>query len=160
MKRYLPQILFAILILLSGCGVVKPRPTIRPTTVYNYVDSIKWHDSTVVIYLEKQKSKDAVIPTDTLRLETDYAKATAYVDTTVNLLKGDIENKPDAPVKTQIKWKERVVYRDSTKIIEKEIPIEVTKEVLTYPNTYWWFAGISFISIAWFVLKMIVKLKQ
>lgn len=101
---------------------------------------------------------DLVKPMDTLNLETSYAKAQAYMDTTFRALKGYIENKSDVPVKTQIKWKERIIYKDS--IITKEVPVEVIKEVTKYPKTYWWFLGISIAALIYIILKVYLKFKK
>lgn len=114
----------------------------------------------MITYLEKERIVDVVKPYDTLNLETTYAKAQAYVDTTLRALKGSIENKPDVPVKTQIKWKERIIYRDSIKTVEKEVPVEVIKEVKVYPKTYWWFMAISIAALVYIILKVYLKFKK
>lgn len=94
---------------------------------------------------------------DTLKLETSYAKAEAYLDTANTVLRGTIENKSDVPVKTQIKWKEKIVYKDSIRIVEKEVPVEVIKEVKVYPKTYWLFMAISIAALAYIILKVYLK---
>ena len=101
---------------------------------------------------------DIVKPLDTLKLETTYAKAEAYLDTSNTVLRGTIENKSDVPVKTQIKWKEKIVYRDSTVI--KEVPVEVTKEVIKYPKTYWWFMAMSIAALVYIIIKVYLKFKK
>ena len=101
---------------------------------------------------------DIVKPLDTLKLETTYAKAEAYLDTANTVLRGTIENKSDAPVKTQIKWKEKIVYRDS--IVTKEVPVEVTKEVIKYPKTYWWFMAMSIAALVYIIIKVYLKFKK
>ena len=110
-----------------------------------------------ITYLDKERYVDVVKPLDTLKLETSYAKAEAYLDTANVVLRGSIENKPDVPVKIQIKWKEKIVYRDS--IVTKEIPVEVTKEVTKYPKTYWWFMGFSILALVYLGLKLYLKFK-
>lgn len=133
---------------------------IKEETIVHYIDSTAWHDSTVITYLKKERYRDVVNPLDTLKLETSYAKAEAYLDTTNRVLKGNIENKPDVPVKTQIKWKEKIVYRDSIRTVEKEIPVEVIKEVKVYPKTYWLFMAISIAALAYIILKVYLKFKK
>ena len=157
MKRYLPQILLTLLFLVPSCGVVKHCPQ-KEETIVHVVDSIAWHDSIVITYLDKERYVDVVKPLDTLKLETSYAKAEAYLDTANVVLRGTIENKSDVPVKTQIKWKEKIVYRDS--IVTKEIPVEVTKEVTKYPKTYWWFMGFSILTLVYLGLKLYLKFKK
>lgn len=133
---------------------------IKEETIVHYIDSTIWHDSTVVNYLTKERYVDIRSIYDTLHLETSYAKAEAYVDTTYKGLKGTIENKSDVPVKTQIKWKERIVYRDSIRTVEKEVPVEVIKEVKVYPKTYWWFMAISIAALVYIILKVYLKFKK
>jgi len=141
--------------LVYGCGVVKPRP-IKEETIIHQIDSIAWHDSTIMHYLDKERYVDIVKPLDTLHLETSYAKATAYLDTANTVLRGEIENK-DVPIKQTIKWKEKIVYRDAT--IIKEVPVEVTKEVIKYPKTYWWFMAISILAVVYLGVKLYLKFK-
>lgn len=158
MRKYIDKELFVILVLIvgliaiaaSGCSILhKP---IKEEVVVRYVDSIKWHDSTVTTYLTKEKVIEYTKPLDTLRMETTYAKAEAYLDTTFQALKGILENKDNIPVKTQIKWKEKIVYKDS--IVTKEIPVPTPYEVVRYPKTYWWFMGISLAALAFIGIKV------
>ena len=146
-----------LIILIAACGPTKHLPP-KDTTIIHYVDSIAWHDSTIITYLEKERYIDMVKPLDTLNLETSYAKATAYLDTSYRALRGSIENKP-ASVETVIKWKEKIVYRDS--LITKEIPVEVitTKEVKHIPVTYWWLLGFSILCLLYFCVKIYLKFK-
>lgn len=144
------------IILLASCSVTKP--TQREEVHIVYKDSTIWHDSTIVSYLTKERYVDMVKPMDTLNLETSYAKAQAYMDTSFRALRGSIENK-NTPIKTQIKWKEKLVYKDTT--IIKEVPVEVIKykEVTKYPKTYWWFMGISILAAAFVGIKTYLKFK-
>ena len=146
-----------LIILIAACGPTKHLPP-KDTTIIHYVDSIAWHDSTIITYLEKERYIDMVKPLDTLNLETSYAKATAYLDTSYRALRGSIENKP-ASVETVIKWKEKIVYRDS--LITKEIPVEVitTTEVKHIPVTYWWLLGFSILCLLYFCVKIYLKFK-
>lgn len=153
-------LLLGLSLLLPSCGVVHHYKPIKEETIIHVIDSIAWHDSTVISYLTKERYVDVVNDYDTLNLETSYAKATAYVDTTHRTLKGTIENKPDVPVKTQIKWKEKIVYKDSIRIVEKEVPVEVIKEVKVYPKTYWLFMAISIAALAYIILKVYLKFKK
>jgi len=134
------QITTIILVILLAFFAVQCSPKHFPpstTTVVNVVDSIAWHDSTVVSYITKERIVDVVNPLDTLKLETEYAKAEAYLDTTNRVLKGSLENKSDVPVKTVIKWKEKILYKDSLVTKEVPVPYEVTKEVKVIPKFFW-----------------------
>ena len=153
------KLLFALILplLISGCCVTKPRCPQKEETIIHYIDSIAWHDSTVVTYLDKERYVDIVKPLDTLNLETSYAQATAYLDTSMQVLKGSIENKTDVPINTVIKWKEKLVYKDTT--ITKEIPVDVPVEVIKYPKSYWWFMAISILAAVYAGIKVYLKFK-
>lgn len=142
--------------LLVGCGTAKHSTVIEHKTEIHYVDSTRWHDSTIYYTIPVEKYKDYASLLDTLKLETSLAEAQAYVDTTSNTLKGSIENKQNS-IKTVIKWKERLIQKDS--LIYKEVPVEVVKEVTKYPKSYWWFMGISILAALWLALKLFIKIK-
>ena len=148
--------LAALLLLTFGCGVTKKAVQIEHVTETHYVDSTRWHDSTIYYIVPIERYRDYTSLLDTLKLETSLAKAEAYVDTTNNTLKGSIENKKDS-LKTVIKWKERIVQKDS--LVYKEVPVEVEKEVTKYPKTYWWFMGISILAAVYVALKVFLKVK-
>ena len=124
----------------------------------HYVDSTIWHDSTLYHVIPVERYRDYTSLLDTLHMETSMATAEAWVDTTANTLKGSIENKNDS-IKTVVKWKERLVYKDTT--ITKEVPVEVpvVKTVTKYPVTYWIFMVISILAIAIAALKVYLKFK-
>ena len=62
-------------------------------------------------------------------------------------------------IKTVIKWKERIVYRDSIEKVEVPVPVEVTKEVTKYPKTYWWFMGFTILTALYVALKIYMRIK-
>lgn len=111
----------------------------------------------MVSYITKERIVDVVNPLDTLKLETEYAKAEAYLDTTHRVLKGSLENKSDVPVKTVIKWKEKLVYRDTT--ITKEIPVEVEKivEKRVIPKFFWICLIVIILELVWVFWKAYKK---
>lgn len=143
MKKLL-TILFSLL--LVSCGTVKYIPTHEETIIHK-VDSIAWHDSTIYHHIYNEHYKDYTGPEDTLYLETNYSRFRAWNDTTSNTLKGEAENKKDS-IPTKIKWKERIVTRDSLVYVEKPYPVEITKEVKHIP-------GFCKFTIIWFVLSII-----
>lgn len=147
----------AVLLLLAfGCGVTKKTIQIEHVTETHYIDSTRWHDSTIYYVVPVERYRDYTSLLDTLKLETSLAKAEAYVDTTNNTLKGSIENKKDS-IKTVIKWKEKIVQKDS--LVYKEVPVEVEKEVTKYPKSYWWFMGFTLLTGIYFGLKVFLKVK-
>lgn len=140
--------------LLASCGTAKHTP--KQETIYRYVDSTVFHDSTILVEIPVEKVVDVVRDYDTLRMETSVAKAQAYVDTNTHTLKGSLENK-DVPLKETIKWKEHIVYKDSiqTQVVEKEVKVPIE----TVPWHYWLWFSIAFLSIIILVIKVVLKLK-
>ena len=158
MKKFL---LGLLLFIITACGICKHNnniPPARDTTMVHVVDSVAWHDSTVYHHIYKEHYNDYASLLDTLSLETFYSEFRAYVDTTNKLLKGEAKNKEGvAPV--DIKWKEKIVYKDSIRTIDRPYPVEVTKEVTKYPKSYWWFLGFTLLTGIYFGLKVYLKVK-
>ena len=121
--------------------------------VTNHKDSIRIRDSIVVIPIER--IVDVVPSYDTLKMETTQARAKAYVDTTLHLLKGSIENKDKA--KTEVREVIRFVEKIDTLYIEKPIPYKVEKQVRYVPSffkfTALFFVGVILLIIIRIVLK-------
>ena len=142
-----------------GCSTTRYVPVKGvEREVVNYKDSIRIKDSIVVIPVER--IVDVVPSYDTLRLETTQAKAKAYVDTTLHLLRGSIENKNKA--KTEVREVIRFVDRADTIYVEKPVPYEVEKKVRYVPAIYklsliFMIAGI-FLTVIRLILKYKFKL--
>lgn len=148
--------LTVLLSLAIGCGITKRTVVVDHITETHYIDSTRWHDSTIYYTIPVERYRDYASLLDTLKLETSLAKAEAYVDTTNNTIKGSIENKKDS-IKTVIKWKERIIQKDS--LVYKEVPVEVPVEVTKYPKSYWWFMGFTLLTGIYFGLKVFLKVK-
>ena len=123
--------------------------------VTNYKDSIRIRDSIVVIPVEK--IVDIVPVYDTLKMETTQAMAKAYVDTTLHLLRGSIENKDKA--KTEAREVIKFVERTDTIYIEKPIPYEVEKQV-RYVPAFFKFTALFFVGvILLIIIRIVLKYK-
>lgn len=156
MKKLFVFIL-SILFIVASCGITKPtipgpseQINVRDSIVYNIVDSTVIHPVEVI--------KDIVPEYDTLKLETSLAEATAYVDTTMHIIRGTIKNKEGYTEK--IRYVDRVEYRDSIQI--KEVPFEVEKVVTKtkhpfYESILWLFSIIAIVGIAWKIIKIYIK---
>ena len=156
MKHF--NILLFIILLLSfiGCSTTRYVP-VKETEkeVVNFKDSIQIRDSIVVIPVERIVD---VVPTyDTLKLETTQAKAKAYVDTALHLLRGSIENKDKS--KTEVREVVRFVERTDTIYIEKPVPYEVEKKVRYVPAIYKLSLIFMIAAIALTVIRLILKYK-
>ena len=148
-------IIYIIFILsFIGCSTTRYVP-VKETEkeVVNYKDSIRIKDSIVVIPVER--IVDVVPAYDTLKLETTQAKAKAYVDTALHLLRGSIENKDKT--KTEVREVVKFVERTDTIYIEKPVPYEVEKRVRYVPSffkfTALFFVGVILLIIIRIVLK-------
>ena len=130
-KRFILYIIFILSFI--GCSTTRYVP-VKETEkeVVNFKDSIRIKDSIVIIPVER--IVDVVPAYDTLRLETTQAKAKAYVDTALHLLRGSIENK--AKAKTEVREVVRFVERTDTIYVEKPVPYEVEKRVRYVPAIY------------------------
>lgn len=153
------SIIFVILFT-STCGVSTHLPSDSTDTQVHIVDSIAWHDSTVLHHVYKERYNDYTSLLDTLNMSTTYSSFSSWIDTTNNVLKGKAENKDiDIPVK--IKWKEKIVYRDSIRVVHEPYPVEVIKEVKThfwYENILWTLSGLCIMFLLLLGFKIYRKL--
>ena len=160
MKKLIAFIL-ALLLIVAGCGITKPTlPQATDNTAVHLVDSIAWHDSTLYHHVYKEVYNDYADLLDTLKLSTTYSEFESYIDTTAKKLKGTAKNK-DVDIPVQIKWKEKIVYRDSVRIVREPYPVEVEK--IVYRHTFWdklcWLlSGILLLIAVWKVVKIYLKI--
>lgn len=147
---------FVFLLSFVGCSTTRYVP-VKETEkeVVNYKDSVRIRDSIVVIPVER--IVDIVPQYDTLNLETTQARAKAYVDTTLHLLRGSIENKDKA--KTEIREVVKFVERTDTVYIEKPVPYEVEKRV-RYVPAFFKFTALFFVGvILLIIIRIVLKFK-
>lgn len=152
------SIFLFILFLLSfvGCSNTRYVPIKESEReVVNYKDSIRIRDSIVVIPVER--IVDIVTVYDTLEMETTQARAKAYVDTTLHLLRGSIENKDKA--KTEIREVVKLVVRTDTIYVEKPVPYEVEKKVRYVPAIYKLSLIFMIATIALVIIRLILRYK-
>lgn len=154
MKKFLA--LLAAFVLILSCGVTKPTP--GTNSQVNIRDSVVVHEVDSVVVIPVEKVVDVVPQYDTLTLETSKAKAIAYVDTTVHMLKGKIENKTGTEYKYI--YKDKIVYRDSVTVKEVPIPYEVVREVTKIPKAFWWLLAATLILGGWQIFKIVMKIKS
>ena len=150
-------IIYIIFILsFIGCSTTRYVPVKGvEKEVTNYKDSIRIRDSIVVIPVER--IVDIVPIYDTLKLETTQARAKAYVDTTLHLLRGSIENKENA--KTEVREVVKFVERTDTLYIEKPVPYEVEKQV-RYVPAFFKFTALFFVGvILLIIIRIVLKYK-
>lgn len=153
-KRFILYIIFILSFV--GCSTTRYVPVKEiEKEVINYKDSIRIKDSIIVIPVERIVD---VVPTyDTLKLETTQARAKAYVDTTLHLLRGNIENKDKA--KTEVREVIRFVERTDTLYIDKPVPYEVEKQVRYVPAIYKLSLIFMIATIALAIIRLILRYK-
>ena len=140
---------FLCLITAYSCSVPK-QVIIEKRIEYEYRDSTRIKDSTVVIPIER--IVDIVPDIDTLKLETSLARAKAWVES--NTLKGEIENKEQVIYKYI--EKEKIVRKDSLIYEPKPYPVEV--QVKYIPKIYKWSLVFSIGFLIVFVVFLLKKL--
>ena len=144
MKRILFLILF---ILLTACSTIKYVP-IKGEDIYHTEYVTK--DS--IIYTPVEVIKEVVPELDTLYMETTVAKAKAYLDTNLSILKGEMKNKKE------IIYKDKIVYRDSIIIQKQEVPVEVEVEKKVIPKWVYYSLGLNILILSFFLGRLILKL--
>lgn len=141
-----------LILALFGCSPIRKTIITEKVEVIQR-DSTVIKDSIVVTPVEKVVE----IAPDTLYMETTLAKARAYFDTTICMLRGNMENKQQLVQK--IEYRDKYVFRDSIEC--KEVPVEVKKEVKVKNKTngflLGWFVA-SIISIIIFILKKFTRI--
>ena len=156
MKRFNVFLFIIFLLTFMGCSTTRYVP-VKETEkeVTNHKDSIRIKDSIVVIPVER--IVDIVPVYDTLKLETTQARAKAYVDTTLHLLRGSIENKDKA--KTEVREVIKFVERTDTLYIDKPVPYEVEKQVRYVPAIYKLSLIFMIATIVLTVIRLILRYK-
>ena len=149
------KLILSFFLILVSCKTIQyvPVETIKEVHVK---DSVYVTDTLVRVELEKARLSDFVDVGDTLVLQTDLARSTAFIDTTAGKLKGTLENiKPyvEKPIPVQHK----IEYRDT--VITKEIPVEVEVEkiVKVVPWIYKTLSVIGLIALLILALKLIFE---
>lgn len=142
------RILFLILLLFVSCSTIKYIP-VKGEDIYHTEYVTK--DS--IVYTPVEVIKEVAPELDTLYMETTVAKAKAYLDTNLNILKGEMKNKKE------IIYKDKIVYRDSIVIQKQEIPIEIEVENKVVPGWCWWSLGINILVIIGFAIRLYFRFR-
>ena len=126
--------------MLWGCKTV--YVPVKETEYVTVKDSVYVRDTTVQFKVEKEYVRDYTGLLDTLDMETSYASARAWIDTTRNMLAGEMKNR-EKVVDVPVQVKEKVTVRDSIVYRDVPVPVEVVKTV--HPDYEWvlwlWFVA-------------------
>ena len=142
------RILFLILLLFVSCSTIKYVP-IKGEDIYHTEYITK--DS--IVYTPVEVIKEVVPELDTLYMETSVAKAKAYLDTNLNILKGEMKNKKE------IIYRDKIVYRDSIVIQKQEIPVEVEVEKKVVPSWAYYSLGLNILVIIGFAIRLYFRVR-
>lgn len=142
------RILFLILLLFVSCSTIKYVP-VKGEDIYHTEYITK--DS--IVYTPVEVIKEVAPELDTLYMETSVAKAKAYLDTNLNILKGEMKNKKE------IIYKDKIVYRDSIIIQKQEIPVEVEVEKKVVPKWVYYSLGLNILVIIGFVIRLYFRFR-
>ena len=143
-----------ILFGLCSCGTTKIATVEnKEITKVEIRDSIVYRDTT--IYIPKERIVEVTPQLDTLRMEIDNAVSTAYLDTTMLMLRGTLESKRA----TQKEYIERIEYRERTDTvyIERPQPYEVPKPYT--PKWAWWSLIINIVGVLLVAFKLYLRFK-
>ena len=142
------RILFLILLLLTSCSTIKYVP-VKGEDIYHTEYITK--DS--IVYTPVEVIKEVVPELDTLYMETSVAKAKAYLDTNLNILKGEMKNKKE------IIYKDKIVYRDSIVIQKQEVPVEVEVEKKVVPSWVYYSLGLNILILSFFLIRLYFRFR-
>ena len=141
------RLICLIILLLTSCSTIKYVP-IKGEDIYHTEYITK--DS--IVYTPVEVIKEVAPELDTLYMETSVAKAKAYLDTNLNILKGEMKNKKE------IIYKDKIVYRDSIIIQKQEVPVEVEVVKKVVPGWVYYSLGLNILILSFFLGRLILKL--
>ena len=142
------RILFLILLLFVSCSTIKYVP-VKGEDIYHTEYITK--DS--IVYTPVEVIKEVVPELDTLYMETTVAKAKAYLDTNLNILKGEMKNKKE------IVYKDKIVYRDSIIIQKQEVPVEVEVVKKVIPKWVYYSLGLNILILSFFLGRLYLRFR-
>ena len=145
-KIFLICLILAFYGLISGCS--SPRYISSSNQRIISKDSLVINTKLISVALPNESH--SIITKSKSHLETSVAESDAEIDS-MGLLHHTLVNKKDS-LKREIKYIDKIVYRDS--IITKEVPVEVEKPVPYVPKFY----KFTFAFFGIFVLFIVVKL--
>ena len=123
-------IALAMVLSLAACKTVYLPST---STTTNVKDSIALHIIDSVRITERSRYKDYGDLLKPLRIDGQRSHSTAWIDTTKNILNGELI---EDPIEEKIRVVTKTEYRDSIQIkeVKTPYPVEVIKENKVYPK--------------------------
>lgn len=149
-KTFLICLILVFCGLISGCS--SPRYISSSSQRIVSKDSLIIHTELVSIAIPNESH--SIITKKKSHLETSLAESDASIDS-LGLLHHTLVNKKDS-LKREIKYIDKIVYRDS--IITKEVPVEVKVPVRYIPKFYKFTFAFFVIFVIFIVIKLLIKL--
>ena len=149
-KTFLIVVILAFYGLISGCS--SPRYISSSNTRIVSKDSLVIHTELISVALPLESH--SIITKKKSHLETSVAVSDAEIDS-LGLLHHTLANKKDS-LKREIKYIDKIVYRDS--IITKEVPVEIKVPVRYIPKFYQFTFILFWIIVLFIVIKLLIKL--
>ena len=149
-KIFLTIVILAFYGFLTGCSTPKYLPSSNIKIVSKDSLIVRTELISVALPLESH----TIITKSKSHLETSVAESDAEIDS-LGLLHHTLANKKDS-LKREIKYVDKIVYRDS--IQTKEVPFEVTVPVRYIPKFYQFTFILFWIFVLFIVAKLLIKL--
>ena len=149
-KTFLIIVILAFYGLISGCS--SPRYISSSNTRIVSKDSLVIHTELISVALPLESH--SIITKKKSHLETSVAVSDAEIDS-LGLLHHTLVNKKDS-LKREIKYIDKIVYRDS--VITKEVPVEVKVPIRYIPKFYQFTFILFWIFVLFIVVKLLIKL--
>ena len=120
----------------------------------------KWRTDTVTVFLPGERIE--VMRPDSSFLETKLARSTARIQTDGTLYH-TLENNPFAP-RVEVKYRDRIIRRDSIVYRDKEIPYPVEKELNRWQKFRMTLGGYTLFALlgvgGYYAIKLIRRMKK
>ena len=142
------RLIILLTLLLTACSTIKYVP-VKGEDIYHTEYITK--DS--IVYTPVEVIKEVVPEMDTLYMETTVAKAKAYLDTNLSILKGEMKNKKE------IVYKDKIVYRDSIIIQKQEVPVPVEVEKKVIPKWVYYSLGLNILILSFFLGRLYFRFR-
>ena len=149
-KTFLIIVILAFYGLISGCS--SPRYISSSNIKIIAKDSLYVHTELVSVAIPNESH--SIIAPKKSHLETSVAESDAEIDS-LGLLHHTLVNKKDS-LKREIKYVDKISYRDSIQI--KEVPVEVKVPVRYVPKFYQFTFAFFVIFVLFIVVKLLIKL--
>lgn len=149
-KIFLLCLILAFYGLISGCS--SPRYISSSNQRIISKDSLIVHTELVSVAIPNESH--SIITKSKSHLETSVAESDAEIDS-LGLLHHTLVNKKDS-LKREIKYVDKIVYRDS--ITTKEVPVEVKVPVRYIPKFHQFTFAFFVIFVLFIVIKLLIKL--